>query len=113
MPLERPAEVALAFHETLLEVLKQLNRAAERRSDVDGLEYVELERAMQNFWTVRTRENHLENAVQLLLENGLVGTEQAPAYAWDRRRTLGERYLITPLGKAYLLRSIGDSERIS
>jgi hypothetical protein len=112
VPLERPEDVAWAFHETLLEVLKLLNRAAERRSDIDGLEYIELERAMQNFWSVRARENHLENAVQLLLENGLVANDPQPVYAWDRRRTLGARYLITSLGKAYLLRSIGETERI-
>ena len=76
------------------------------------MEYIELQRAMHDFWSTRNGENHLENAVRLLIENGLVGQQQEPKYAWDRRRVLGERYCITPRGKAYLLRSISDSERI-
>lgn len=110
---ESPEQVAWAFHETLIEVLRRLNQAAERRDGVEGMEFVELERAMRDFWTVRSgEESHLERAVVLLVENGLVGQENDPKYAWDRRRVLGERYAITPLGKSYLLRSISDSERI-
>lgn len=110
---EPPEAVAWAFHETLLEVLRRLNQAAERRAEVDGMEYIELERAMRDFWSIRAGDNHLESAVQLLLENGLVGEDDVPKYAWDRRRVIGERYRITALGKAYLMRSISDSERIA
>jgi hypothetical protein len=110
---ESPEAVAWSFHETLLEVLRRLNQASERRSEVDGMEFVELERAMRDFWTIRPGDEHLENAVRLLTENGLVGQDAEPKYAWDRRRVLGERYRITSLGKAYLLRSISDSERIA
>lgn len=113
MPSESPEAVAWAFHETLLEVLRRLNQAAERRDGIEGMEFVELERAMRDFWTLRSgEESHLERAVGLLLENGLVGEESEPKYAWDRRRVLGERYAITALGKSYLLRAISDSERI-
>ncbi|MCI4317860.1 MAG: hypothetical protein L3J96_04915 [Thermoplasmata archaeon] len=113
MRAEPPEAVAWAFHETLLEVLRRLNQAAERRAEVDGMEYVELERSMPDFWSIRDGENHLESAVRLLLENGLVGEDNVPKYAWDRRRMIGDRYCITPLGKAYLMRAISDSERIA
>ncbi len=110
---ESPEALAWAFHETLLEVLRRLNRAAERRDGIEGMEYVEIERSMRDFWTIRSgEENHLERAVVLLVENGLVGQDEEPKYAWDRRRVLGERYNITALGKSYLLRAISDSERI-
>jgi hypothetical protein len=109
---ESPEQIAWAFHETLLEVLRRLNQAAERRSEVDGLEFVELERTMRDFWTLRSGENQVDEAVKLLIENGLVREHLEPRYAWDRRRMLGERFEITSLGKSYLLRAIEDSERI-
>jgi hypothetical protein len=110
---ERPEEVARAFHDTLLEVLRRLNQSSERRGEVDGLELPEIERALHRYWAHRPDETNLSRAMRLLLENGLVAHESAPRYAWDRRRTLRDRYLITPLGKAYLLRSVIDSGRIA
>lgn len=106
------AAEAWSFHETLLEVLRRLNQAAERRTEIDGLEFVEIERSMRDYWAMHRSGGHLGNAVDLLLENGLVQKEGEPRYAWDRRRVLGERLAITPLGKAYLLRSITETERI-
>lgn len=108
-----PEEVAWAFHETLLEMLRRLNQAAERRSDdSQGMEYGELERAMAGFWTVFSGESDLDRALQLLVENGLVTTSREPAWSWDRHRMLGERFEITALGKSYLLRQIEQTERI-
>ena len=109
---ESPEQIAWAFHETLVQVLRHLNQAAERRGEVDGLEFVELERAMQDFWTYRSGGHSLDGAVRLLVENGLVREQREPKYAWDRRRVLGARLEITSLGKSYLVRSIEDSERI-
>jgi len=108
-------ETAYKFHETILEVLKRLNQAEEERSPpVQGLELVELERAMRGFWTQRygDDEESAERALRLLLENGLVRERDDPQYAWDRRRTLGTRYTITALGKSYLVRQITETERI-
>ena len=112
MPAERPEERAWAFQETLLEVLRRLNQSAERAGDVEGLEFVEIERALHHFWAVEAGENDLPHAVRLLTENGLIRAEESPQYAWDRRRVVGERYLITSLGKAYLARSVTETERI-
>lgn len=113
MQAQSAEEVAYAFHETLLEVLKLLNQAAEQRAgSVQGLEFVELERGMRRFWTFEAGENHLDEAVQLLTENGLVRVDDEPAYAWDRRKTVGTRYLITTLGKSYLVRQLTEGERI-
>lgn len=107
-----PEQIAWSFHETLLEVLRRLNQAAERRVEIDGLEFVELERSMRDFWTLRAGENQVDQALKLLVENGLVEERVDPHYAWDRRRVIGERFEITSLGKSYLLRAIEDSERI-
>lgn len=105
-------ELAWAFHETLLEILRQLNRAAERRGEVEGMERSELERSLLAFWSQGAEEVPLRRSLTLLLENGLVQREEEPRYAWERRRMVGERYAITALGKAYLLRTIAETERI-
>ena len=107
-----PEQVAWTFHQTLLEVLRRLNQAAERHGEIEGLEYPELERAMSRFWAVDGDAAELGRAVELLRENGLVAIEDEPKYAWDRRRVLGDRYRVTSLGKAYLLRQISETERI-
>jgi hypothetical protein len=115
MAVQSAEEIAYRFHETILEVLKRLNQAEEERSPpVQGLELVELERAMRWFWTQRygDDEESAERALRLLMENGLVRERDDPQYAWDRRRTLGTRYTITALGKSYLVRQITETERI-
>ncbi|MCI4320727.1 MAG: hypothetical protein L3K18_04760 [Thermoplasmata archaeon] len=107
-------EAAYRFHETILEVLKRLNQAEqERPPPVEGLELVEVERSMRSFWTQHPGEDDsAETALSLLLENGLVRENDEPEYAWDRRRTLGTRYTLTALGKAYLVRQLVETERI-
>ena len=106
------SEGAYAYHEMLLEVLRQLNRSGERAGSVEGLELVELARVMNAFWASRLLPDQLDGALALLVENGLVRTDEAPVYAWDRQRTLGRRYLITPLGKSYLVRQLEEFDRI-
>jgi hypothetical protein len=112
VPTPDPEHKALAFHETLLEVLRLLNQSAERRSEVGGMEHLELQRAMSDFWAVRAGESDLARSLHLLLENGLVAEEDRPQYAWDRGRVLRDRYAITALGKAYLVRQIAETGRI-
>jgi len=105
-------ESAWAFHETVVEVLRRLNQACERRAEIEGMEFLELERSMARFWTVEFGEGRITEALRVLLQNGLVAEESTPAYAWDRRRVLGERFRITAQGKAYLLRQIRETDRI-
>ena len=110
--MRTPEEAAWSFHETLLEILKHLNQVAERHTGVDGLELLELERSMARFWTVGIPEAGVRDALRVLQENRMVALEQEPVYAWDRQRVLGNRYRITPDGKAYLLRQVQVTERI-
>lgn len=110
--METPREVAWSFHETLLEVLRRLNQASERRTEVDGMEYHELERTLSRSEALAIRPGKLPQALQVLMENRLVAEECVPAFAWDRQRTIGERFRITPEGKAYLLRQLEENGRI-
>jgi hypothetical protein len=114
MRVKSPEEIALQFHETLLQVLKRLNQAEqERLPPVEGLELFEIEKAMDLFVARHPgQEDGPERAVTLLLENGLIREREDPAYAWDRRRELGTRYTITALGKSYLVRQLAETERI-
>jgi DNA-binding PadR family transcriptional regulator len=107
-----PQQAAFAFHETLLEVLRLLNQSAERRAEVEGMERIELQRAMRNFWAFRAGETDLERSLRLLMENGLVAENDHPQFAWDRGRVVRDRYAITALGKAYLVRQIEETGRI-
>ena len=100
------------LHETLSEILRRLNQASERGGEAPELEYAELERATHGFWATHAGEVDLAFGLTLLLENGLVETVREPVYAWDRQRVIGERFRITTLGKAYLLRQIEESGRI-
>jgi hypothetical protein len=104
--------MAWTFHETLLQILRNLNQAAERRSEVEGLELLELERSMAKFWTVEMKEQQVTDALRVLMENRLVLEESKPVYAWDRQRIVGDRFRITAEGKAYLFRQIDEKDRI-
>jgi hypothetical protein len=112
-PLE-PSPEPWVLHETLLELLRRLNQAHERAgdNDVEGLEVPEVKRVMAPFWSTQTHQVDLEFALQLLVENGLARAEDAPAYSWDRDRVMGQRFLITTDGKAYLKRQILRSGRV-
>ena len=112
MAVPTARETAWEFHETLVEILRHLNQAAERRGDLDGLELGELERTMARGDRPRRPLPAVVRALDVLRENRLVAEEHRPVYAWDRRRVLGERFRITPDGKAYLLRQVQSTERI-
>ncbi len=109
-----PASEPWVLHETLLELLKRLNQAHERAGDggVEGLEFTEVQKVMAPFWSERTHQVDLQFALQLLVENGLARAEHRPAYAWDRRRVLGERFLITTDGKSYLRGQLDVAGRV-
>jgi len=107
-----PDEPAWSLHETFLEILRRLNQASEEGIEIRGLEMTELERVMARYWTSRSGGIPVDRAVDLLLENGLVNTDDDPTYSWIRSRNVGRRYQITTLGKSYLLRELAQSGRI-
>jgi len=108
-----PKDAAWTFHETLVEVLRHLNQAAERQTGVDGLEELELERSMARFWAVELDPGQVSEALRVLQENRMVDKETDPAYAWERQRVVGDRFKITADGKAYLLRQVQQQDRIA
>ncbi|HYK93640.1 MAG TPA: hypothetical protein VEY07_06325 [Thermoplasmata archaeon] len=107
-----PEGAAWTLHETFLEVLRRLNQAAEEGFEVHGMEFPEIERAMTRFWTSHDDRIDLTAALNLLVENGLVGAVEDPQYSWVRSRTVGRRFIITALGKRYLIRQLEESGRI-
>jgi hypothetical protein len=109
-----PSPEPWVLHDTLLELLKRLNQSHNRAGDegVDGLEFAEVQRAMSTFWSTRLHQVDLTFALQLLVENGLVRAEDRPAYAWDRGRVLGQRFLITTNGKSYLQGALNVTGRV-
>jgi hypothetical protein len=109
---EGPSSPAWVLHETLMEILRRLNQAAERDEEIPELEYDELARAMARFWAAQAGRADVPFALQLLVENGLVATVREPVYSWDRRRLLGERFRITTLGKTYLVRQLEETGRV-
>ncbi len=115
MPDRAPsASEPWVLHETLLELLKRLNQAHERTGNggVEGLEFTEVEKVMAPFWSARTHQVDLQFALQLLVENGLARAEDRPAFAWDRQRVLGQRFLITTDGKSYLRGQLSVAGRV-
>ncbi|MCI4335818.1 MAG: hypothetical protein L3K17_01280 [Thermoplasmata archaeon] len=107
-----PEDQAFNLHETFLEILRRLNQAEEEGIELSGMEEREIQRTMSRHWTSYARGIPLDRAVALLMENGLVGSVDDPAYSWVRSRTIGTRFVITALGKAYLLRQLEETGRI-
>ncbi len=105
-------EAAWTLHETFLEILRRLNQAEEEGYEIHGLEHAELARAMGRFWTAHDGGFDLDRAMALLQENGMVGVLDDPEFSWMRNRTVGRRYIITTLGKSYLLRQLKETGRI-
>jgi hypothetical protein len=98
-------------HETVLEILKLLNRTDEEE-DVPGLEVHEIARKLHDRWGMPPNDPSISIAMGLLIQHALARRELEPRYAWDRGRILGERYCITPDGKSYLVRGIEATGRI-
>lgn len=99
---------------TLVAILQQLNQAEsahESRAE-QALELLEIEDRLIDFWAVRQRGIRVPLALGLLLRNGLVSAEMAPAYSWQRQRSTGARYQITTEGKRFLVEALARSDRI-
>lgn len=107
-----PEEHALNLHETFLEILRRLNQSEAEGVDLSGMEERELVRAVERQRTSVGETIPLDRAMGLLVENGLIGSVDDPTYSWVRSRTIGTRYVITALGKAYLLRQLEETGRI-
>jgi glycine cleavage system aminomethyltransferase T len=112
VPPLSPEEHALNLHETFLEILRRLNQAEAEGMETSGLEARELARIMEKNGASYGEEIALDRAMGLLVDNGLVGSLNDPTYSWMRSRTIGMRFVITPLGKAYLLRQLEETGRI-
>ncbi len=109
---DTPEEASHRLHDELLELLRLLNRDEEEETQVVGLEpeelRVQLERAGQPGITI----DQVRTGLSVLVANGYVEQRTDQEYAWNRGRTVGERYVISTEGKSYLLREIGRVGRI-
>jgi hypothetical protein len=109
---ETPQEAARELREEMVEVLKFLNRAEEEKRDVDGYELSELVHLLTKgpFPNITTPE--VEKALEVLVGNGFAGVLTDTEFAWERRRTVGQRYIVTTRGKAYLVQRLEKVDRI-
>jgi hypothetical protein len=107
-----PEERALELRRTLLETLKQLNRAELEEEGGEGLEAAELLFLLRKGPSPGLSEEELERVIETLVLNGLAGPRDDPQYAWDRGRILGRRYLITTTGKQFLIGQLEKTGRV-
>lgn len=100
------------FHETLLDILKLLNRSEAEDEAAPGLELEEIGRKLHALWGFSPDDPRIVAAVHVLMDHQLARRELAAQYAWSRGRILGERYCITTEGKSYLLKWIQQPGRV-
>ena len=112
MPDEAAEKSAAALHVTLLEVLKQLNRAELEEEPGEGLETAEILTLLRRGPIPGLTDTDLERALTTLVENRMAQVLDAEQYAWDRGRILGRRYALTLGGKAYLLDQLQKVGRV-
>ena len=110
--VDTPEEAASELKLTMLEVLRQMNRAEMEGTDVVGVEPEEL-----RFLIARGRLPNLtlaevRTAVSTLVANGYARELTDTEYAWSRGRTVGDRFTITTEGKEFLLRAIDRASRV-
>ncbi len=110
---DTPEEAARLLHEELLELLKRLNRDAEEETQVVGLEVEELRFQLERTGHSPGTAEQVRTGLSVLVANGYVERRTDPEYAWNRGRTIGERYAITTTGKEYLLRELERVGRIA
>ena len=104
---------AEALRTTLLETLKQLNRAeVEEDQEREGLEPAEVLVLLRRGPIPQLPEAELENALETLLANRMIEVLDDPQYAWDRGRIVGRRFTITTTGKEYLIGQLEKTGRI-
>jgi hypothetical protein len=109
---ETEEERGVERHLTLLEVLKQLNRADIEETDVAGFERREIFLTLRKGPVPTLTEEELGPILETLVGNQMVERVADPSYAWDRGRILGERYTITLVGKEYLMQQIEKTGRV-
>ncbi len=103
---------ALALRTTLVETLKQLNRAEREEEDGEGLEASEILFLLRKGPIPALSEAELQHAIETLVANRMADPLDDPQYAWDRGRVLGRRYTITATGKEYLLGQLEKTGRV-
>jgi hypothetical protein len=109
---QTPDEQARELHLELVEMLKLLNRVEEEHEGVDGFEREELLHLMPKAGFPNATLADVERSLQVLVANGFAATLEGNQYAWDRGRTVGERYVITLTGKRLLLKEIERVNRV-
>jgi hypothetical protein len=109
---EPPAEAAAELHDTLLEILRQLNRVEMEATDVSGLEPVELHHLLTRGGFPQLATPAVETALGVLVGNGYARALTDPEYAWDRGRVVGTRYTITTEGKEFLVAQLARVNRV-
>jgi hypothetical protein len=112
VPDPDPNESAATLHQTLLEVLKQLNRAEVEEPEGEGLETHELLTLLKKGPLPALVPTDLDHALDTLVVNRLAAVADAEVYAWDRGRTMGRRFLLTVAGKEYLLSQLEKVGRV-
>jgi hypothetical protein len=108
-----PAEAAAELHETLVEILRQLNRVEMEEADVAGVEVGELRRVLARGAYARLTAPEVEAALGVLVGNGFARRLTDPEYAWDRGRVVGTRYAITTEGKEFLIEQLARVHRVN
>ena len=103
---------AAFLHGTLLEVLKQLNRAEVESAPGEGLESAELRQLLRKGPLPMLTDAEFERALATLVANRMTQVVDDPQYAWDRGRVLGRRYALTLSGKEYLLQQLQRTGRV-
>ncbi len=95
---------------TLVAILQQLNRAEsvnEGKARDQALELAEMERLLGRFWAVDRGRVKVPHALGLLVRNGLVEARMETTAAGPR-----PQYRITAEGKAFLVDTLDQSDRI-
>ena len=113
MAAPTPQERAVELHLTLVEVLKQLNRADIEEKDVEGFERRELYFLLRKGPCPYLDEADLGPVLDMLTGNRMARRIEESRYAWDRGRLVGPRYAITLEGKEYLLKEGARAGRIA
>ena len=107
-----PEAAAAELRTEMMEILRQLNRAEMEEPEGEGLELEEIHRKLARQGLAGVSAPDVARAVGVLVGNGFARLCDDPAYAWDRGRVLGSRFLITTAGKSYLLERLVRTNRV-
>jgi hypothetical protein len=105
-------EKARELHLELVEMLKLLNRVEEEHEGADGFEREELLHLMPKAGFPNATLDDVERTLKVLVGNGYARAIEGQEYAWDRGRTVGERFTITLEGKRLLIKEIERVNRV-